>query len=64
MADIAEESLLDIEDSAEMVKLNGVVHDKEEGEVVKNTMLHCLSALLSNLLTTIKQTNRRKDLSH
>ena len=68
MADIAEESLLDIEDSAEMVKLNGVVHDKEEGEVVKNTMLHCLSALLSYLLTylltTIKQTNRRKDLSH
>ena len=68
MADIAEESLLDIEDSAEMVKLNGVVHDKEEGEVVKNTTLHCLSALLSYLLTylltTIKQTNRRKDLSH
>ena len=58
MADIAEESLLDIEDSAEMVKLNGVVHDKEEGEVVKNTMLHCLSASI------IKQTNRRKDLSH
>ena len=46
MADIAEDSLLDIEDSAEMVKLNGVVHDKEEGEVVKNTMLHCLSARL------------------
>ena len=50
MADIAEESLLDIEDSAEMVKLNGVVHDKEEGEVVKNTTLHCLSALLLSLI--------------
>ena len=52
MADIAEESLLDIEDTAEMVKLNGVVHDKEEGEVFKNTMLHCLTFLLTYLLTT------------
>ena len=61
MADIAEDSLLDIEDSAEMVKLNGVVHDKEEGEVVKNTMLHCLSALLSYLLTYLLLLNRQTD---
>ena len=61
MADIAEESLLDIEDSAEMVKLNGVVHDKEEGEVVKNTMLHCLSALLSYLPTYLLLLNRQTD---
>ena len=61
MADIAEESLLDIEDSAEVVKLNGVVHDKEEGEVVKNTMLHCLSALLSYSLTYLLLLNRQTD---
>ena len=47
MADIAEDSLLDIEDSAEVVKLNGVVHDKEESKVVKqcvfdkHIILHC-----------------------
>ena len=61
MADIAEDSLLDIEDSAEVVKLNGVVHDKEEGEVVKNTMLLCLSALFSFLLTYLLLLNRQTD---
>ena len=63
MADIAEDSLLDIEDSAEVVKLNGVVHDKEEGEVFKNTILHCLSALLSYLLLLNRQTDGKTSVT-
>ena len=47
MADIAEDSLLDIEDSAEVVKLNGVVHDKEESKVVKQCLTNTQYCIVS-----------------
>ena len=48
MADIAEDSLLDIEDSTEVVKLNVLVHDKEESKVVKQRLTnaqYCIASL-------------------